>query len=178
MARLLISRPARPGLLYAAMSLLLVWHSLAMIVGPAPDSDLTDAARGVVGPYLNVFRLEHSWSFFAPDVRLYPDFRYVVQDASGQEHTFTPTVGLNRFRPSDIWIEDWYTNVGDEPDTYAEATAMRLCREQAALHPVQISLIGVERVDFTPDDELAGKHLYDPEFDDEMFLGTFACPAS
>lgn len=178
MGRQLTSRPARRGIVYAAMSLLLVWHCLAMIVGPAPDSDLTDAARNVMGPYLDAFRLEHSWSFFAPDVRLYPDFRYIVQDSSGQDHLFEPTAGLNRFRPSDIWIEDWYTNVADEPDIYAEATAMRLCREHAALRPAQISLIEAERVDFTPDDERSGKHLHDPEFENEIFLGTFACPAT
>ena len=173
-----ISHPTRRRLIYTAMSLLLVWHCFAMIVGPTPDSDLTDAAREVVGPYLNLFRLEHSWSFFAPDVRSYPEFRYIVEDSSGQSHTFEPTVGLSRFRPSDIWIEDWYTNVADEPDTYAEATAARLCREHAALHPVQISLLGVQRVDFTPEDELSGKNLHDPAFENEVFLGTFACRAT
>ncbi len=45
------------------------WHSIAMVVAPAPStSDLIKMLRTVLDPYLHFFRLDNDWNFFAPDV--------------------------------------------------------------------------------------------------------------
>jgi len=120
--------------------------------------------------------MESSWSFYAPYVRVEPEFRYVVEDASGERHTFVPSDKLSRFHPIDIWVKDWYIHVMDTPETYGDAVAAYLCREHALLHPVSITLMEIEQNEFSPEDQLSGKHPFDPEFLDEKTLTTVQCP--
>ncbi len=157
------------------MSLLLVWHSVAMVVAAAPDSVITRAATSLFQPYLSLFRLQNGWSFYAPDVRVEPEFRYVVEDASGQQHTFVPANHLSRYLPSDIWVKDWYIHVMDNPDVYSKFVAAYLCREHALLHPVSITLLEFDQKDFLPQDQISGKHPFDPEFLDKKTLATVQC---
>ena len=59
---------SRRRLICVAMSALLIWHVLAIVIAPAPASHLTDGARKFLSPYLTLFGLDHGWSFFAPNV--------------------------------------------------------------------------------------------------------------
>ena len=170
------STPLRGRLTYAAMSLLLVWHSLAMVVAASPDSAMTRSASSLFEPYLMLFRLSNGWGFYAPDVRVEPEFRYIVEDAAGQQHTFVPADKLSRYLPIEIWVKDWYIHVMDNADTYGEFVAAHLCREHAALHPVSITLLEFDQKEFSPKDQLSGKRPFDPEFLDEKFLAAFPCP--
>ena len=172
----LTSKQWRGRLTYAAMSLLVVWHTLAIVVAPSPDSAITRSARLLFEPYLTLFRLENGWSFYAPYVRVEPEFRYVVEDASGERHTFVPAHKLSRFHPIDVWVKDWYIHVMDTPETYGDAVAAYLCREHALLHPVSITLLEIEQNEFSPEDQLSGKHPFDPEFFDKKTLTTVQCP--
>ncbi len=158
------------------MSLLLVWHCVAIVVAAAPDSVITRSASSLFGPYLSLFRLQNEWSFYAPDVRVEPEFRYVVEDASGQQHTFVPVDKLSRYLPTDIWVKDWYIHVMDNPDTYSEFVAAYLCREHASLHPISITLLEFDQKDFSPQDQLNGKHPFDQQFLDKKTLATVQCP--
>lgn len=157
------------------MSLLLVWHSVAMVVAAAPDSAIARAATSLFQPYLSLFRLQNEWSFYAPDVRVEPEFRYVVKDSSGQQHTFVPADKLSRYLPGDIWVKDWYIHVMDNADTYSPFVAAYLCREHASLHPVSITLQEIDQEDFSPEDQLSGQHPFDPEFLDKQTLATVQC---
>lgn len=172
----LTSTQRRGRLAYAAMSLLLVWHSLAIVVAASPDNAITRSARLLFEPYLTLFRLKNEWSFYAPDVRVEPEFRYVVEDASGERHTFVPADKLSRYLPTNIWVKDWYIHVMDNPETYGEFVAAYLCREHASLHPVSITLLELDQNEFSPQAQLSGKHPFDPEFFDEKTLATVQCP--
>jgi hypothetical protein len=172
----LTSTQWRQRLILTAMSLLLVWHSVAIVVAAAPSSAIMRSASLLFEPYLSLFRLRNEWSFYAPDVRVEPGFRYVVEDASGQRHTFVPADELSRYLPTDIWVKDWYIHVMDNSDTYSEFVAAYLCREHAALHPVSITLEEIDQKEFSPDDQLSGKHPFDPEFLDPQTLATVQCP--
>jgi hypothetical protein len=163
-------------LTYAAMSLLVVWHTVAMVVAPSPDSAITRSARSLFEPYLTLFLLESSWSFYAPDLRVEPEFRYVVEDASGEHHAFVPAEKLSRFHPSDIWVKDWYIHVMDHPKTYGKAVAAYLCREHALLQPIRITLLEIEQKEFWPADQLSGKHPFDFEFLEKKTLTSVRCP--
>ncbi len=158
------------------MSLLLVWHSVAIVVAAAPDSVIMQSASSLFEPYLSLFRLRNEWSFYAPDVRVEPEFRYVVEDASAQRHTFVPADKLSRYLLTDIWVKDWYIHVMDNPETYSEFVAAYLCREQASLRPVSITLLEIDQKEFSPQDQLSGKHPFDPEFLDQKTLATVQCP--
>ena len=52
---LMKSKKTRTSFAFIAMSLFVVWHSLAMLVAAAPDSKLTASARTVFNPYLMLF---------------------------------------------------------------------------------------------------------------------------
>ena len=97
----------RERLAYVAMSVLVVWHSIAMVVAAAPESTLTQAARSLLQPYLTLFRLDNNWGFFAPNVPRGRQFRYTIEDAAGTRRSFIPEDKLSRLHPnvaSGSWI--------------------------------------------------------------------------
>ncbi len=173
----------RERVTYAAMSLFVAWHTVAMVVAPAPGtSDLIKGLRTVLDPYLHVFRLDNQWNFFAPDVGeegrdpLGVILRYVIEDDAGTLHRFDPDAGLNWFLPSSIWFHDWYRALLDNPDDFAEEFAALFCRRHADLHPVKIMLFEVDQQSYGPLDRLRGKQPLDAEFVKVAVVKSFACP--
>ena len=161
----MVSKSWRDRLTYAAMSAFLAWHTLAMVIAPAPDvSRAVQAARAPFQPYLTLFRLDNRWDFFAPIIGLESEFRYVIEDKSGAEHLFKTAEHLNWFHPNFIWSWALSEAVLQHPDIYADSAGAYLCRKHAALHPVAVTILEAEAPYFTPEDELAGKHPTDPEF--------------
>src|SRR5262249_12735511 len=148
----------------------------AMVVAAVPESVMTRAARAVVDPYLMLFNLDNYWGFF-DDVGTSYQFRYIVEDAAGQQHTFIPADELSRFSPSFIWLLDHYRLVMDYVDTYGDVTVAELCQEHAALHPAAITLLSVVGKPFGPEDRRAGKHPLDQEFITVKPLKTIQCRA-
>src|SRR5579862_2572325 len=135
----------RERLTYTAMSFFVAWHTLAMVVAPAPGySDLMRGLRTVFEPYLHFFELDNDWNFFAPVIGKDSILRYVITDDSGKDHSFDSVAGLNWFSPSSIWFRSWYAAVLDSPDDFAAEFAALLCRQHVDLHPVAIRLSKVE----------------------------------
>jgi len=86
----MVAKVWRERVAYAAMSLFVVWHTIAMVVAPAPGtSDLIEGLRTVLDPYLYFFKLDNECNFVAPDIdeegRDPPGviLRYVIKDQSG-----------------------------------------------------------------------------------------------
>jgi hypothetical protein len=163
-------------LTYLVMSAFVAWHTLAMVIAPAPDSSVARTARVALQDYLTLFRLDNPWNFFAPVISG-SLLRYSVEDADGVSHTFTPTEQLNWFHPDYIWFRDWYDAIMDYPEVYADRNGALLCRKHALLRPVSITFLEYEQHDFTPADQLSGKHPMDPEFTNVNILTTVKCPA-
>jgi hypothetical protein len=176
MLHLLTSKQVRERLAYTAMSLLVVWHTLAMVLQSAPNSALVRSGRLLFDPYLTLFRLDKQWGFFAPDVKVGGQLRYIVEDAAGKHHTFTPADELSRFHPTSIWFKDWYKAVMTSPERFGDAATALHCREHASLHPITITLLAIEQKGFWPEDRLSGKHPLDPEFVTVNTLKTVRCP--
>jgi hypothetical protein len=169
------------GLLYLAMSLFVGWHTLAMIIAPAPyGSPIIEGLHAMVRPYLTLFRLESPWTFFTnvAAVKL-PQFRYVVTDAEGNDHTFIPVPEFRWYHPRYNWFERIYWSLMDqpEPEKIGNYLYPLLCRQHAALRPVEITFLSVRPGDFWPDDELAGYHPLDPEYSTTYTLMSAACPS-
>lgn len=172
----------RQRLVYVAMSLLVAWHTFVMVVAVSPRSAITEAAWPLIYPYVILFNLDNYWGFFAPKVGASYQFRYVVEDAAGQTHTFTPTDQISRLSPYSIWMRDHYKIILGSVDTYGDAAVAEFCREQAALRPVAISLLEVMGIEgkgkaFGPEDRRRGKSPLDPEFVTVNKLKTIQCPA-
>ncbi len=157
----------RDRLTYLAMSLVVGWHSLAMVVAPAPDSSaMVQSVRPLLQPYLSLFRLDTPWNFFAP-VGKHFQFRYVIEDAAGNEQTFVPTEESSWFVPSYVWWREFkylYEGIMETPETRGDAVAALLCRKHAALQPFAVTLLQIQEQDFWPEDHLRGKRPLDPEF--------------
>jgi hypothetical protein len=154
----------RQRLAYTVMSLFVTWHTLAIVVAPAPDSYASRSIRILLQPYLTLLRLDSHWSFFAPDVGEGSRFRYIIEDKDGQRHTFNPAERLSWFHPNYFWTREWYYSIMDDPDLYADDAAERLCKNHAALQPVAITFLELQEERFTREDLLSGKHRDDPKF--------------
>lgn len=170
------SRPLFRRLATIAMSVLLVWHTFAMVVGPSPDSAVAEAARDILHPYAMLFVLGNKWGFFAPNVNAGSHFSYVIEDTAGATHTFTPEEKLNSYHPNSIWQRDRYALVMGSPDTYGDTTGAALCLEHASLNPVSVALLESMQKDFWPDDQLSGEHPFSPGFVQVKTLRTVKCP--
>lgn len=172
----MISKPWRERLTYTAMSIFVGWHTLAMVAAPASDASATmQSLRLLLGPYLTLFELDHTWQFFAPDIARGDQLRYVITDASGQRRTFVPSEKWSWFHPA---ILGWDQSVLDEPDTYGGPLAAFFCREHVALRPVSITFLKVEEKDFKPEDHLNGNRPLDPEFTTVHAVKKIRCPRS
>ena len=72
----MISKPWRERLIFVAMSVFVVWHTIAMVLAPAPENSVTvQSLRVVFQPYLTLFKLDNPWDFFAPNVEKGAQFR-------------------------------------------------------------------------------------------------------
>jgi hypothetical protein len=130
-----------------------------------------------MNPYLTIFRLDNRWSFFAPNVGRQVVFRYIVEDAQGNEHTFEP---LNEpswsFPKYAMWrqFKYLYDSVVADPETFVPVVGV-LCRQHASLKPVAISFVSVAELDFWPEDYLKGRRPLDPEFVKATRLTNTSC---
>jgi hypothetical protein len=171
--------PWRQHLTYAAMSLVVAWHSIAMMVSPAPNgSEIVASMRQFFHPYLALFRLETPWNFFAP-VGKHAEFRYVVEDDAGQGHTFVPSEETAQSLSRYVWWREFkYFNdaIMASPEFRADAAGTVLCQRHAALKPVSVTILEVVEQNYRPTDELLGKHPLDPEFAVVVPERRVACP--
>jgi hypothetical protein len=170
------SRPLFQRLTYLAMSVLLAWHTFAMLVGPLPDSTISDAAREVLHPYATLFVVGNKWGFFAPNVNAGSHFSYEIEDTAGEKHTFTPEEDLNSYHPNFIWQLDRYQVVMGSPEVYGDTTGAALCLQHASLNPVTVTLFESAQKDFWPVDELNGEHPFSPGHVTVKTLRTVKCP--
>jgi hypothetical protein len=168
----------RTRLAYAAMSIFLVWHTTAMALTVLPSSAISTTVRAIFAPYITLLRLDNDWGFFAPNVGAGYSFRYVIEDANGGFHTFAPADALSRYSPASIWFRDRYRTIVTAPRIFAKTFAESLCRKHAALRPVSVTLQSVDQLDFWPEDRLAGKSPFDPEFVNVRTLRKAPCAAT
>src|SRR5262249_28767699 len=125
----MISKPWR-GLVYTALSAFLVWHTLAIVVAPAPHSSVIAASlRRLLQPYLTLLKLENQWNFYAPNAGRGHQLRYVVEDAAGVGHSFTPSDDLSWAHALQWSVRALYDWIAESPDTYGDAAAAMLCRK-------------------------------------------------
>ncbi|MGA7326046.1 MAG: hypothetical protein WBX25_16555 [Rhodomicrobium sp.] len=176
----MVSSTWRQRLTYTAMSVFVAWHTLALVVAPAPLSSATvQNLRVVLQPYLSLLRLDNPWNFFAPySGRLHLSrFRYIIEDKAGEKRTFDPEAEFSWITPTYYWFRGWYTAIIENPDEYADNAAAYYCRRHASMQPASITLLEIEENEFTRMDLLAGKNRWDPEFVTEKTIKQVPCPA-
>src|SRR5579871_3768184 len=171
----------RARLATLAMSLMIGWHSLAMLVAPAPaDSVTVQALRTVLQPYISLLRLDTGWGFFAP-VGKHAQFRYVIKDGEGIDHVFVPSEEPATSIAKYVWWREFkylYDGIMDMPQDRAGVVGTLLCREHAELDPLYVTLLRIQEQDYVPDDLLNGKHPLDPEYVTADTLSRIPCRSS
>jgi hypothetical protein len=172
----------RRRLTYVAMSLLLGWHTVAVLIAPAPDnSEAVQALKEIFDPYISLLRLDSGWGFFAPSIGRHNQFRYIVEDAAGTERTFIPTeepaASLAHYV---MWREFkyMYEGVMQEPEERGDAFGAMLCRRHAAIRPVSVTIVEIQEKDFWREHVLRGKHPMDPEYTEANPLKRVECDVS
>jgi hypothetical protein len=170
-------------LTYLLMSVVVGWHALAIVISPAPgNSEAVQALRSVLEPYLSALRLDNAWGFFAPNVGKQTEFRYIIEDAAGKEHRFTPDREPARSLAAYVmWREFRYVYDGllAEAEDRGDAAGALLCRKHAALHPVSVTLVEIQyNKDYWREDAIRGKRPTDPEFTTENPIKRIECPDS
>jgi hypothetical protein len=167
----------RPRVIYLLMSAFVAWHALALVIAPVPgSSELVDATRAVLQPYLTLLRMDNPWSFFAPTIEG-AQLHYIVEDAAGTRAEFGSADHTSWFHPEDLWLKDWNYSIMDDPDLYASHAGEMLCRKHAAIHPASITFVQRVHSGFKPEDWLNGKRPQDAEFTTETTGQTVQCPA-
>jgi len=171
----MISRRWRVHLMYFALSAFLAWHTIAMLLAPVPNNNATVGAfRSLFQPYLTFIGLDNSWDFFSPMGVGY-QFRYVITDAVGKEHTFVPIEQFAWFQPTHRWHEKIYDQLMYEPDIYSDYHATFFCRKHADLNPISIRLLARQEEVYWPENYLAGKNRFGDDYVILNVLKQFAC---
>jgi hypothetical protein len=169
----------RDRLIYLAASLFLAWHTIAMMLTPVPAQNvIVQAFRNLFHPYVTLLGIDANWNFFSPIGASY-QWRYVIEDADGNKHTFKPITEINWLSPAHRWYEKILQEPMISPDLYGDYFAKFFCRKQAALRPVAITLVAVEEGEFRPQDYLLDKNrTTDAEYLTETPVLRALCPQS
>jgi hypothetical protein len=173
----MIPKRWRDRLIYSAMSLFLGWHTIAIMLAPVPANNvIVQSFRALFHPYLTLSGVDTTWDFFSP-IGIPHQFRYLVEDAEGNEYTFTPITDVNWFIPTHRWSERIYTELMRTPEAYSDYFTKTICRRHASLKPVAISFLDIQEEEFWPEDYLLGKHrTRDPEYFTVNTLLRAECP--
>ncbi len=172
----MISQPLRQRLGYLAMSAFVAWHTFAMVIAPAPESEVSRVARLALQPYLTFFRLDNEWDFFAPSVGQGSRLRYDIQDRTGKLHVFLPGEELRWYHPSFLGFRSWFYRIMDDPDNFADTAAAHFCRKHTALQPLAITFYEIQEEPYSRADYLAGKKRLDPGFFNINMVRGMRCP--
>jgi hypothetical protein len=139
------------------------------------------ALRSALYPYLMLFGLYSSWTFFAPNIDGGFQFRYRLEAADGTRLMFVPIEDESWYSPRFLWIRKWQDAIVYYPQYYpeiADRAGRVLCQEHSSLQPIAVTLMMIDnKKAFAPKDHLRGSHPLDSEFVKERIVRRVPCPA-
>jgi hypothetical protein len=155
-------------ILFVLTSMFLIWHTLALVIGPSPQSHLRDNLFGYFQPYLSLFRLNNAWAFYAPEPELGSVVNYKVIGEDGDAQEFDVyNDQLDRWSASYFRFNAFFNNIYWQSEVYRRyrnSYIQYLCRRHAALNPESIVLVRINQTRLTHEDYLKGARPLDPEF--------------
>jgi hypothetical protein len=164
---------------YLAMSCVVVWHTLAIVIAPAPTAgEMVQFFRAALQPYLTFLKMDNQWSFFAPKVGRGGESRYVVEAADGKRHVFIPSE-MPRESLSHLYLwREWkyfFDKLNESADTRGYLVAGLLCKQYSDLKPVSVTFLRVEERDFSAEDFRQGFRPQDSRFINVKQVAKFEC---
>jgi hypothetical protein len=176
------------------VSLLLVWHLAAVLMGPIsfPPTMTSDRLHPIFRPYLAATFLDHGYKFFAPDPGPSHLVRYELEFADGTHRGgvfpnlddqwprlfyhrhFMLSEFINIAPPDPNWTpqSDWTrTPLSAGQQQYARSYGEHMLHKYDAR---RVTLWLREHLIPTPDQVAKGMRLHDPSLYRERKLGSFA----
>lgn len=167
----------RNPFVYGVASIFIVWHLLAIFVGPAPGSYTMGKIYPKFLPYLNVFNLNNEWGFFAPDPHSGSLARYIVEDVQGKQHVFKLNEVIHRGDPAFLRRSSFYLTMMRKREPYLRAGLRHLCKRHTDLKPISVQLFVGHQIIVSRDDYLKGARPLDDHFMNVEFFEPFPCTA-
>lgn len=168
--------PLRP-VPYVLASLFLIWHTLALVIGPAPGSELMSKIYPAFVPYLNGFNLNNQWGFFAPDPHAGSLLRYGLETRDGERQVFHLTENLGREDADFLRYTSLYLTLIRQPQSYMKAAAKYLCRRHRALKPLAIQFFAGHQLRIGPEQFVAGSRPLQDDYMSVEYFEPIACAA-
>jgi len=147
----------------------------AILIGPAPGSELMGTVYPYFRPYLRALALDTRWAFFAPNPTRGRTLRYTVEDAQGARHEFRPTESLARWEPGYFRLTTLYAALRPDAPALVASAGRYLCRRHAALAPRSVTFVLRDGRVVTPEEYLAGARPLDDGHVEERLLPEVAC---
>lgn len=153
----------RRRIIVVTQSLFLLWHSLALVVGPAPGSYSMGKIYPAFKPYLEFLQMDNSWGFFSPEPGPGIVLRYDIEDTSGREYHFKPFEGTDRTGSIGLRRSALGYRLSLD-DSFKESFARLLCRKHANLASVKVRLILIRQKLLSPEAYASGHRPLDEDF--------------
>lgn len=166
--------PFRP-VLYLLASLFLVWHTLALVIGPAPGSSLMGHIYPAFVPWLNSLNLNNQWGFFAPDPHAGSLPRYIVESADGGEQVVRLSETLQRSDAGFLRYSSLYLSLARQREPYLQAAAQYLCRQHRAQVPIAIHFFVGHQLRVGPEQYREGARPLQDDYMTVEYFEPIAC---
>jgi hypothetical protein len=177
MRKIFFTFSLRNPLLYALASIFLIWHLLAIFIGPAPGSYTMGKIYPKFVPYLNSFNLNNEWGFFAPDPHSGSLARYIVEDKQGKQFVFKLNEAEHRNDPAFLRRSSFYLTMIRKRQPYLTAGLEHLCQRHAEMKPAGVQLFVGHQIIVSHDDYLKGGRPLQDNFINLEYFEALKCPA-
>ncbi len=129
---------------YPLLSIFLLLHLTALLLGPSPKSEVTAAAYANFEPYLELLNLDNGWAFFAPNPATGTQLKYRVRTKTGVERVFRLTEAVPKMDPACSRFIELFT-LPKSRSPFEESLANYLGQQHADLQPTEIQFIEVKQ---------------------------------
>ena len=146
-----------------AASVLVLWHSAAMVFAPAPASYLKGLASPCFAPYTTLLHLNGQWAFFAPNPDAGHLVRYILEDAAGKRREYRLTEDLSKSNPLFGRYTTLFSAITPDKPSLVASVAAFLCRHHADLKPKRLTFLLVEQLRLSPEFYLEGHRPLDKD---------------
>ena len=168
--------PSVKTLKLVAASVFVVWHTLAIVLAPAPASAAVLALYRFTRPYVHFFNLNNQWKYFVR-IGYGGNVDYAVDGAEGEKARFTMPPqydhrNLAYFQYFHIQNELFG---GNPPQDLLKDLAHYYCRKHAVLNPRRVEFILRIQKEIKPDDFAKGFSPSDATFVREATLAPVEC---
>lgn len=141
----------------------LVWHGAAIVVGPYPDSDVSEKLRPMFESYLRIGYLDHAWTFFGPQPDAGRLVRYELILSGGTVREYPLSEAVDRSSPNWFRWMRLFDRVATGGRELQNGAAEHLCRRHADLEPRALRFVVLHQLTLSPDLHRAGVRPVDPE---------------